>query len=398
MKMINKITVGIDSLIVLSEFKNDEVFGLLYKFADAVYKQGDDILSAYTALLSKLFPHSASLAEYTKQMLVQSENFYIKGICRGDVFDNNIEEALKNDLQILGEIVAIDPKEMLKEAGILLNQSYKAQKVDFLSFYYNRIENIRSLGYGMFASNNVFTYDGNLEAVQFPDPQRLMQLKGYERERGMAIDNTLSFITDGVANNMLLYGDAGTGKSSTVKAIINEYADRGLRLIEIKKEHLHKIPKLLKELSGNPLKFILFIDDLSFSKNDDNFSALKAVLEGSVVGTGNNCIVYATSNRRHLVRESMEERAGDDIHLYDTMQESLSLSARFGLTITYQKPDKDDYLKVVAYYASIYNLEVEKELLMKRAEAYAIRNGGRSPRCAKQFVRYELATQSTDAK
>ncbi len=393
MKKIKKITEGIESLIVFSELKTDPVFKSLYNFAEAAAKKSRNTLAIYSSLLSKLFPHSSSLAEYAKQLLIKSENFYIKGVCTGRIFDKNIEEALKNDLSILSEIVSIDPRDILDNAGVKCAQSYKAESVDFVSFYCDRIENIEKCGYGEFAINNVFTYDGKLRAIQNPDPQRLSELKGYERERGMAVDNTLSFINGGAANNMLLYGDAGTGKSSTIKAILNEYADRGLRLIEIKKEFLHVIPNLLTKLYANPLKFILFIDDLSFSKNDDNFSALKAVLEGSVVGTGNNCIVYATSNRRHLVRESMEDRAGDDIHLYDTMQESLSLSARFGLTVTFQKPDKDDYLKVVLYYATVYNLEMEKELLEKRAESFAIRNGGRSPRCAKQFVRYELAAR-----
>ncbi len=392
MKKIKKITEGIESLVVFSEFKTDIIYKALYNFAEAASEKSGNTRALYAELLSKLFPHSSSLSEYTKQILIKSENFYIKGICGGRVFDDNINSALLCDLEILSDIVEIDPQDILEYAGVKYNQSYNIEKTDFVSFYYNRIENIGKFGYGEFAVHDVFTFDGELTAVKHPDPQKLTELKGYERERKMAIDNTLSFINGGVANNMLLYGDAGTGKSSTIKAILNEYADKGLRLIEIKKEFLHSLPKLLSKLSENPLKFILFIDDLSFSKNDDNFSALKALLEGSVVGTGNNCIVYATSNRRHLVRESMEDRAGDDIHLYDTMQESLSLSARFGLTITYQKPDKDDFFKVVEYYATVYNLDIEQELLQKKAEAFAIRNGGRSPRCAKQFVRYEIAT------
>jgi len=185
---------------------------------------------------------------------------------------------------------------------------------------------------------------------------------------------------------MLLYGDAGTGKSSTIKAVAHHLAPQGLRIIEVKKNQLYQIPKLLEELSDNPLKFILFIDDLSFSGNDDNFSALKATLEGSISGCGDNAVIYATSNRRHLVKESFGDRAGDELHLNDSMQETMSLAARFGLTITFQKPDKDEYLSIVKSLAAEYGIEMDEEELFKKAEAHAIRKNGRSPRTAKQFI------------
>ena len=175
---------------------------------------------------------------------------------------------------------------------------------------------------------------------------------------------------------MLLYGDAGTGKSSTVKAIANEFAPDGLRLIEVKKNQLYQIPALMDELAKNPLKFILFIDDLSFASNDDNFAALKAILEGGVGGRSHNVAVYATSNRRHLVKETMADRSGDELHAMDTRQELMSLSARFGLTVTFQQPDK----------AKQYNVQMPSDQLFIKGAAFALRAGGRSPRVAKQFV------------
>ena len=185
---------------------------------------------------------------------------------------------------------------------------------------------------------------------------------------------------------MLLYGDAGTGKSSSIKAIANEFAAEGLRLVEIKKNQLYQLPELMDSLAANPLKFILFIDDLSFTANDDNFAALKAILEGSVGGRSQNLVVYATSNRRHLIKETMSDREGDDIHHGDTMQELMSLSARFGLTVTYSRPDKERFEQIVMDLAAQYGLQMPADRLMMKAEAFAIRSGGRSPRVAKQFV------------
>ena len=185
---------------------------------------------------------------------------------------------------------------------------------------------------------------------------------------------------------MLLYGDAGTGKSSTVKAIANAFAGDGLRLIEVKKNQLYEIPDLMDSLAQNPLKFILFIDDLSFTANDDNFAALKAILEGSVCGRAKNIAVYATSNRRHLIKETLMDRSGDDIHEADTRQELMSLSARFGLTVTFLRPERERFAAIVTELARQYDVELPEEELLTKAEAFAIRSGGRSPRVAKQFV------------
>ena len=228
--------------------------------------------------------------------------------------------------------------------------------------------------------------DGRLVPVRYPDPQRLSELPGYEREREKVIANTRALLESKPTNNVLLYGDAGTGKSSTVKAIANEFAPDGLRLIEVKKNQLYQIPALMDELAKNPLKFILFIDDLSFSANDDNFAALKAILEGSVGGRSHNVAVYATSNRRHLVKESMSDRSGDDLHAADTRQELMSLAARFGLTVTFQQPDKDRYDTILLELAKQYGVQMPSDQLFIKGQAFALRAGGRSPRVAKQFV------------
>lgn len=178
------------------------------------------------------------------------------------------------------------------------------------------------------------------------DPIRLTDLKNYELQRNKVIDNTESFIAGHPANNVLLYGDRGTGKSSTVHAILNEYWQKGLRMIEIPKSAVADLSLIREQIADSPMKFIIYIDDLSFDSNDTSFSELKAALEGSLSGKQPNTIIYATSNRRHLIKENFSDRE-NDVNKGDTMQEQLSLSDRFGLTITFLNPDKKEYLDIV---------------------------------------------------
>lgn len=168
-------------------------------------------------------------------------------------------------------------------------------------------------------------------------------MKNYELQRNKVIDNTESFIAGHPANNVLLYGDRGTGKSSTVHAILNEYWQKGLRMIEIPKSAVADLSLIREQIADSPMKFIIYIDDLSFDSNDTSFSELKAALEGSLSGKQPNTIIYATSNRRHLIKENFSDRE-NDVNKGDTMQEQLSLSDRFGLTITFLNPDKRNIL------------------------------------------------------
>ena len=162
--------------------------------------------------------------------------------------------------------------------------------------------------------------------------------------------------------------------------------NEGLRIVEVRKDQLRSIPKVLNELSSNPLKFVLFIDDLSFLKDDDNFNALKAVLEGSVTAKSNNVVIYATSNRRHIIKEKFSDREGDDVHRNDTMQELISLSERFGIHVTFSKPNKETFLHIVHHLAKEYGIEMPTDELDGLAERFALERGGRSARLAKQFI------------
>jgi len=212
----------------------------------------------------------------------------------------------------------------------------------------------------------------------------------YEREREPLLRNTERLLAGLPSHHALLYGLPGTGKSSTVEAILNEYADRGLRLVELAKENLGELPPLLETLRERGPRFILFIDDLSFEEHEVEYKSLKALLEGSIEEPPKNVRLYATSNRRNLIRERFSERdeggALDDVHARDTMQEKLSLAARFGLRITFPAPDQKRYLKIVSGLARERGLKVADEELRERALLWDRWHAGRSGRTARQFV------------
>jgi uncharacterized protein len=246
-------------------------------------------------------------------------------------------------------------------------------------------------GAGLLARQRAFRWRGGaspLEAVESPDPIRLADLIGYEVERELVVRNTEHFVAGLGANNVLLYGDRGTGKSSTVKALLNEYAERGLRLIEVPKSLLADLPEILHQLRGRRERFILFVDDLSFDDNETHYKDLKAVLEGGVEVRPSNVLLYATSNRRHLVQERFGDRGGplDEIHASDTAQEKLSFSDRFGIAVTFTAPDQDRYLQIVAGLAAARGIDLPPAELRRRALEWATWQNGRSARTARQFV------------
>ncbi len=257
-------------------------------------------------------------------------------------------------------------------------------------------EHYARAGTGLFARYRAFRWEradgrGYLEGIAHPDTPRLDDLVGYEAERDLLLRNTEHFLAGYPANNVLLYGDRGTGKSSTVRALLTAYSDRGLRLVEVAKAHLPDLPRLLDLLRDRRERFILFVDDLSFHETETEFKELKAVLEGGLEARPPNVLLYATSNRRHLVQERFEDRAGavnGELHGVDTAQEKLSLSDRFGITLTFVAPDQDRYLTIVRALAAARALPIDADELRRRALAWALRHKGRSGRTARQFVDY----------
>ncbi len=228
---------------------------------------------------------------------------------------------------------------------------------------------------------------GGLRGVVSPDPVRLEALIGYERERGPLLRNTERFLAGLPAHHALLYGVPGTGKSSTVKAILNKYADKGLKLVELAKGDLKELPAALDALRDRGPRFILFVDDLSFEEHEVEYKSLKALLEGSVEEPPENIRLYATSNRRNLIRERFSERdETNDVHARDTMQEKLSLAARFGLRITLPAPDQKRYLEIVAGLVRERGIKIPEGELREKAVLWDRWHAGRSGRTAHQFV------------
>lgn len=252
-------------------------------------------------------------------------------------------------------------------------------------------------GWGLFGRYRAFRWQagaggkGALMGVEAVDPIRLENLIGYDEQRKPLIENIEAFVAGKGANNALLYGERGTGKSSTVKALLNAYQERGLRLVEVHPSQLNEYPEILPFLRGRPEKFILFVDDLSFEENETSYKGLKALLEGTVEATPENVILIATSNRRHLIREFFGDRAGGlqqegEIHGADTVEEKLSLSDRFGLVISFYAPDQETYLKMVDSWAKAEGIKMTADELHARALQWEKHNNVRSGRTARQFI------------
>lgn len=386
----NKIIKESASLAVFRNvIKHKTVKKLLKLLCDISDKTADIkcLIDEYSEFASELYNYSDNLTRFILDVVLEDENIYMLKKGSGEEISPLLEERLASELIILENLAKISCGDVERAIGYSGLAKWKTEDIVFSKVYAKRVSEINKFGYGIYAKNHIFVIkNGKIQPVSFPDNTRLSQFSGYEAQRQTVIDNTLALLNGKPANNVLLYGDCGTGKSSTVKAIANEFKDRGLRLIELKKKQLHEIPLIVETVCRNPLKFILFIDDLSFTENDDDFAALKAILEGSVSSAADNLVIYATSNRRHLIKESFSTREGDDIHFNDTMQELLSLSDRFGIRVVFEKPDKNLYLNVVEDLARQYKLDMPSEDLKKRAEVFALERGGRSPRIARQFI------------
>ena len=395
--MLQELHIRLNSLAIFRALLRDPVVSALLDYLNSREKATPEAVCKYASFVSALYgTEKRTLAGYIQHIVNNDENAYIRMIGRGAQPWPEMEAQVEQELQILQAIADLTPeslREGLNWDGYL--PVFATKQLNIVDSYHERCANIHRYGYGIYAKHIMFYIgEGNrIVPVINPDQTRLSSLIDYKREQQIILDNTVALLQGKPAANILLTGDAGTGKSSTVKAVVNELHDRGLRILEVRKEQLHAIPAILDELNTNPLKFILFIDDLSFQKDDDNFSALKAILEGSVSAKSRNVVIYATSNRRHLVKESFSGRDGDDIHRNDTMQEVISLSERFGIQVTFQKPNKETYLGIVRHLAQEKGITMDGSELDLLAERYALGRGGRSARAATQFIDGLLAKQ-----
>lgn len=387
---LNELYLKLNSLCIFRALLTDSVICRLMKYLKSVENADTaEKISLYSEFVSALYANNkVSLARYIQTTIGNNENAYVKIIGNGKAGSPTMKKCVDAEIEILQSVADLTPAELqsaIEWNGFL--PVFKAEKVDLANDYAKRTRNIGKYGYGIYAKNHMFRIDnGKIVPVLHPDETTLSDLIGYEREKKIILDNTKALLEGRAAANILLTGDAGTGKSSTVKAVVNELHKEGLRIIEVRKEQLRDIPSILDELSDNPLKFILFIDDLSFQKDDDNFSSLKAILEGSVSAKSKNVVIYATSNRRHLVKEKFSDREGDDVHFNDTVQEIISLSDRFGIHITFNKPNKETYLDIVRSLANKKGIKCDTAELEIKAEQFALEKGSRSARAAKQFV------------
>lgn len=384
MKQLNDLQIRLSTLSIFRELLEDSVMSGLMTHLE------NPTPGSYAAFVAALYrENGGDLGTYVKEVCENSANVYVRTVGSRKAVPQFLRDTLMQELETLQEVANLTPEvlwEPLSYADFL--PGFTGTEIRLKDTYIHRVENIGKYGYGIYAKNRMFYIDEGdcIVPVRNPDQTALSDLIDYERERQAILDNTRALLSGKPAANILLTGDAGTGKSSTVKAVVNALFEEGLRIIEVRKDQLRAIPKVLDELSENPLKFILFIDDLSFLKDDDNFNSLKAVLEGSVTAKSKNVVIYATSNRRHIIKEKFSDREGDDIHRNDTMQELVSLSERFGLHITFSKPGKETFLHIVRHLAAENGISMPREELELLAERFALERGSRSARLARQFI------------
>lgn len=428
-KKIHKGSILINSLCVFTRLKKDSVlkkYKVLLEYLSQDKLILGESISIYNDFAFELLKKSdgTSLKKYIIDEIFLDNNAFTNMIDRDDLNNQYIINQVKFELKAL-EFITNIKSEDIKEAII-----YKCKAMDFeeevvkglINFEVNSfeeydtykaidklklsilncdgwgesldniIEFYRQYGTGIFGEYRAFVWEnedgeGYLRGITSPDPVKLEELVGYESQKETIIENTEQFLNGYPANNLLLYGQRGTGKSSTVKAIINEYYTKGLRLIEVDKDKLVDFTKIIRMLKNKKLKFIIFVDDLAFEDGDESYSALKTILEGGVENKSNNILIYATTNRKHLVKETFSER-GDEIHQMDSVEEKLSLSDRFGITVSFYSPDQKEYLKIVDGLALSRNIKVDTEYLHAEALKWVRWYNGKSPRTAKQFINW----------
>ena len=321
---------------------------------------------------------------------------------------SEIEEALDIDcFTIVNNYKAIGKKERMYNKNV----STKVQDIsraiegakDENDIFKIVTDFYKAYGVGMFGLNKAFRIvhptNGDMQFVPINNTEdvRLDDLIGYEIQKQKIVENTEAFVAGRKANNALLFGDSGTGKSTTIKAIINEYYDQGLRMIEIYKHQFQDLSQVISQIKNRNYRFIIYMDDLSFEDFEIEYKFLKAVIEGGMETRPDNVLIYATSNRRHLIRETWTDRTdlenNNGMHKSDTMQEKLSLVNRFGVTINYSKPSQKEYFQIVVGLAEKNGIHMTEEELCAEANKWELSHGGISGRTAQQFINYLAGKQ-----
>lgn len=344
---------------------------------------------------------------YLTHFVLSNENFFSLACERRDPPQGTLRDIALRDFEVVMRLFQLDNEHMryidnftgdssnlspVCEISKAIAESHSSRKIfDIVTNWYKRH------GVGYFATRKAFRYDGG-KFIPLPNENvgnvTLSDLVGYEAQKSALRENTEAFISGRPANNVLLYGDGGTGKSTSVKALLNEYFSGGLRVIEIYKHQFRDIQSITARLRNRNYKFILFIDDLSFEEDESDYKYLKAVIEGGIETRPDNILIYATSNRRHIVREVWKDRDDmehdGDIHRSDTVEEKLSLASRFGIAINYSSPRREAYHEIVRRLAEKSGLVIDDGELIFGADRWEIRHGGMTGRAARQYVDYLL--------
>jgi uncharacterized protein len=399
----------IQSLLLYQSVFDNEIGKAFSNLLQTLDRKDSDYLKAYGNWFKNLAAINQSWQDYLIERILQDDNPFSQQIQRVDLQEipPSTIAAVKYDLNILQNIYKCNSEQISQWVQAASNLSVtpvawnlKTAKESFLHQQTNWTEAVTELvdyyqqhGTGIFARDRAFRWQqGKFLSISNPDPIQLDEIVGYEFQKEALQKNTEFLLAGYSALNVLLYGSRGSGKSSLVKGLLQEYGDRGLRLIEVGKSELKDLPAIVETLRDRPQKFIIFVDDLSFEEDNDAFKALKVVLEGSLTAKAKNVVVYATSNRRHLIREFFNDRPrpsdADEVHSWDTVQEKLSFSDRFGLTLTFEPADLDIYLEIVRHLAAQEKIEIDREDLEFRAKQWATRHNGRSGRTARQFINF----------
>ena len=431
---------GIEKLIVYRNLANDEILketaDIIREFeADATDK--DELISRIYNCINKLLAVSTENGfdhnlwqNYLTYLLVMDENPFALSCEKEGDRGGSVVSFVLGDFAIIKGLFHYDFAKVEEELGIScfsVITNYKAikkadtrinknvsDKVKDLSrllnaakdeneFYERVTEFYKTFAVGKFGLNKSFRIsekDGSIIPITNTVEIRLHELVGYEIQKEKLIANTKAFVDGKKANNCLLYGDAGTGKSSSVKAVLNRFYPDGLRMIEIYKHQFVYLSEILSQIKNRNYRFIIYMDDLSFEEFETEYKYLKAVIEGGLEVRPENVLIYATSNRRHLIRELWSDRTdmehNQDVHRSDTMQEKLSLADRFGITIGYFAPNQNEYFDIVSGIAGEYpELKLDEKELHNEARKWEIANGGRSGRTARQFVDYLLGSKQS---
>ena len=360
----------------------------------AARRDGEGALAAYDQMFYRLKAEGYSgLGTWLWDTLRYTETPYgdLAGSGRSDP---ELERAARRDVDTLlqlarlgAEDIRVALKPILTEEYVSVLDNLPAWETGAPFTFEELAAFYQENGAGLYAKYRAFLWEeGRLVPVADPDCPHPVELLGYDQQRKQVLDNTRLLVEGKPSNNVLLFGDGGTGKSATVKSMLYLPGMENLRLIEIQKENLVGMPRLIRSLAGRRQSFILFIDDLAFDQDDKTYSSLKTILEGGLEKRPLNVAIYATSNRRHLVRQTFSDRAGDEVDAFETISEKTALAERFGLRIPYMTMSKSEYLALIDHLAGLYHVEMNREVLHAKAMEWEIRHAGRTPRVARQFI------------